>query len=68
MVGNAIVSAKIVKTPAILANALPTAAAAGAGSRAFVTDANSSTFANVLVGGSGNSVPVYSDGTNWRIG
>ena len=47
---------------------LPTAATAGAGARAFVTDANATTFASVVAGGGANGVPVYSDGTNWRIG
>lgn len=47
---------------------LPTAANAGAGARCFVTDANATTFASVVAGGGSNFVPVYSDGTNWRIG
>lgn len=36
--------------------------------RAIVTDANATTFAAVVAGGGANVVPVYSDGTNWRIG
>ena len=47
---------------------LPAAATAGAGARAFVSDANATTFASVVAGGGANGVPVYSDGTNWRIG
>jgi|TARA_R110000851_G_scaffold252844_1_gene405312 hypothetical protein len=47
---------------------LPVAGTAGAGARHFVTDANATTFASVVVGGGANGVPVYSDGTNWRIG
>lgn len=47
---------------------LPTAATAGNGARAFVTDANATTFASVVAAGGANHVPVYSDGTNWRIG
>jgi hypothetical protein len=47
---------------------LPTAATAGAGARAFVTDANATTFASIVAAGGANGVPVYSDGTNWRIG
>jgi len=42
-----------------------------AGQRAFVTDANlaaSGNFGAVISGGGSNSVPVWSDGTNWRIG
>jgi hypothetical protein len=44
---------------------LPTGAA---GMRAFVTDANATTFASVVAGGGSNGVPCYHDGTNWRIG
>jgi len=47
---------------------LPSAAALGLGARAFVTDANSTTFAATVVGGGSNIVPVYSNGTNWKIG
>lgn len=47
---------------------LPSASGSGAGATAFVTDANSTTFASVVAGGGANGVPVYSDGTNWRIG
>jgi hypothetical protein len=51
-----------------LVAALPAAATAGAGARAFVTDANATTFASIVAGSGANGVPVYSDGTNWRIG
>lgn len=47
---------------------LPAAGTAGVGARAFVTDANATTFASIVAGGGANKVPVYSDGTNWRIG
>jgi hypothetical protein len=47
---------------------LPAAATAGAGAKAFVTNATATTFASVVAGGGANGVPVYSDGTNWRIG
>ena len=47
---------------------LDAAATAGAGAKAFVSDATATTFASVVVGGGANKVPVYSDGTNWRIG
>jgi len=48
--------------------ALPSAATSGAGARAFVSDANATTFASTVAGGGANKVPVYSDGTNWKIG
>jgi hypothetical protein len=47
---------------------LPSAVTLGAGTKAFVSDANSTTFASIVAGGGSNKVPVYSDGTNWRIG
>lgn len=55
----------------LLYSALPSATTTGAGSRAFITDSNLVAAGNfgALVSGSGaNNVPVYSDGTNWRIG
>jgi len=42
--------------------------AATPGHRKFVSDANATTFASIVAGGGANNVPVYSDGTNWRIG
>ena len=47
---------------------LPSAATSGVGARSFVSDANATTFASIVAGGGANKVPVYSDGTNWRIG
>jgi hypothetical protein len=47
---------------------LPSAVTSGSGARAFVSDANATTFASTVVGGGANKVPVYSDGTNWKIG
>jgi hypothetical protein len=44
------------------------AASVTVGTTAFVTDANSTTFNAVAVGGAANGVPVTFDGTNWRIG
>lgn len=57
--------------PLTVAN-LPTAAVAGKGTRACVTDATltfaSANFGATAVGGGANFVPVISDGTNWKIG
>lgn len=51
---------------------LPTAANAGAGGRASVSDATqtftSANFGTTVTGGGANFVPVVSDGTNWKIG
>ena len=57
-----------IRTRATVVTSLPAAATAGAGARHFVTDANATTFASVVAGGGANGVPVYSDGTDWRIG
>lgn len=57
-----------IRTREVLAGSLPLASVAGAGARAFVTDASAATFGTVLAGGGANAVPVYSDGTDWRIG
>ena len=57
-----------VKTTPVLVTNLPSASSVGAGARAFVTDASATTFASTVTGGGANSVPVYSDGANWKIG
>lgn len=54
--------------PSVTVATLPAAAAGLAGYRAFVTDANATTFASIVAGGGSNGVPVYCDGANWRIG
>jgi len=53
--------------PVTVAN-LPSAATAGVGSRGFVTDSSVSTFGSTVAGGGSTKVPVYSDGTNWKVG
>lgn len=57
-----------VKFTPVTVSSLPAAATIGSGARAFVSDATATTFASVVAGGGANAVPVYSDGTNWRIG
>lgn len=50
-------------------SALPSATTAGL--RAFINDANTVALGNfgvVISGGGANNVPVFSDGTDWRIG
>ena len=61
----------VVKSTAALYSALPSATTTGAGSRAFITDGNlvaAGNFGALVIGSGANNVPVYSDGTNWRIG
>lgn len=47
---------------------LPGASTLGAGARAFVIDSSVSTFGTTVVGGGSTKVPVYSDGTDWKVG
>jgi hypothetical protein len=47
---------------------LPFAVDAGKGARAFVTDALAPVFGATVVTGGTVAVPVYSDGTNWKVG
>jgi len=62
--GSGIIPALTVYTVATL----PSAATSGVGARGFVSDATATTFASTVAGGGANKVPVYSDGTNWKIG
>lgn len=55
-------------TGSVAVASLPSASTAGAGARAFVTDANATTYLSTVAGGGSNKVPVVSDGTNWLIG
>lgn len=62
---------RIVRLPAFTVATLPTPASAFTYSKCFVSDASVSHTAGigaVVAGGGANKVPVYSDGTNWRIG
>ena len=52
----------------VAGTALPSASTVGNGARAFVSDATATTFASAYTGGGANNVPVYSDGSVWRIG
>jgi hypothetical protein len=47
---------------------LPSAVTSGKGARAFVTDALTPVFGSTVVTGGAVAVPVYSDGTNWKVG
>lgn len=65
--GRAVESLKPLKLPSYTVATLPTASSY-TNSRAMVSDANATTFASIVAGGGANVVPVYSDGTDWRIG
>lgn len=58
----------VVKTIPALVSELPLANTIGAGARAFVSDADSTTFNAPAVGGGSNNMPVFSNGTGWFIG
>ena len=47
---------------------LPSAVTSGKGSRSFVTDALAPTFGSTVAAGGAVATPVYSDGTNWKVG
>jgi hypothetical protein len=47
---------------------LPSASAYGKGTKAFVSDALSPTYGATVASGGAVATPVYSDGTNWKVG
>ena len=47
---------------------LPSAVTSGKGSRSFVTDALAPVFGATVATGGATATPVYSDGTNWKVG
>jgi hypothetical protein len=55
------------KTAVTTVATLPTAGIT-IGTRAMVNDANAPTFGSTVTGGGSALVPVYYDGTNWRVG
>jgi hypothetical protein len=63
-----LVSTGYIKTLSTTATSLPIAAVAGAGARAFITDASTTTFLAAVAGGGTYKVPVVSNGTSWVIG
>jgi hypothetical protein len=58
----------LIKTKLLTVSTLPAAATAGNGARAYVTDALGPVFGSTVAAGGAVSVPVYSDGTNWKVG
>ena len=47
---------------------LPSASTSGVGARSFVTDALAPVFGATVTGSGAVATPVYSDGTNWKVG
>jgi hypothetical protein len=66
--GNALVSNGYVRTTTYTTATLPVVVANLQGARAFVSDADTRAFGNLVVGGAGNVMPVWCDGTQWYIG
>ena len=60
-------AAATLQCPVVAYAALPSATYA-AGLRAFVNDSTVIAFGDPVVGGASNTVPVWSDGTVWRVG
>lgn len=54
--------------PVYTVTTLPSAATAGVGARSFVTDALAPVFGATVATGGAVKTPVYSDGTNWKVG
>lgn len=66
--GTGDLTVRTLRTVSTTVSGLPAAATAGAGARAFVTDASATTYLSTVAGGGSNKVPVVSDGANWLIG
>jgi hypothetical protein len=68
IIGQLGTSATIPPTTSYTVATLPSAATSGAGARTFVTNALTPSFGATVVGGGAVFIPVYSDGTNWKVG
>jgi len=66
--GAAAGSTSWIKVPPVAVSALPAAATAGVGARAFVNDATAPVFGSAVTGGGAVPVPVYSTGSAWNVG
>jgi hypothetical protein len=66
--GAAAGSTSHIKVPAVAVTSLPAAATAGVGARAFVNDALAPVFGSTVATGGAVAVPVYSDGSAWKVG
>jgi len=59
---------KYINSGTLTVATLPSASTAGVGARSFVTDALTPTFGATVASGGAVAIPVYSDGTAWRVG
>ena len=58
----------IFKSTPVTVASLPSAATMGSGARAFVSDAAAPTWGSTVAGGGAVPCPVFSDGSNWKVG
>jgi hypothetical protein len=65
---GAVTASTYIKVTPVAVSALPAAATAGAGARAFVNDALTPVFGSAVTGGGAVAVPVYSTGSAWNVG
>jgi hypothetical protein len=64
---GSVTTTDVITTP-VTVSGLPTCNSGAQGAHAFVTDANATTFNTTVAGGGSNKLPVFCDGTNWKIG
>ena len=64
---NSVTAGTYVRMQVLAVGSLPSAVGI-AGARYIVNNANATTFNSIVAAGGANNVPVFSDGTNWRIG
>ena len=65
---NVIINNYTVGTTVYTVATLPSAVTSGAGTRTFVSDSSITTFNTTVAAGGTNTVPVFSNGTNWKVG
>ena len=65
---NSLVTPVVLSTTVYTVETLPSAVTATAGARTFVSDSSVTTFNTTVAGGGANTVPVFSNGTDWKVG
>lgn len=65
---NTVQAIQYLKVPAVPFASLTDPVVAGAGARATCSNSNTTTFNAAVAGGGANVIPVFSDGTIWRVG
>ena len=65
---NVIVNSYTIGTTVYTVATLPSAVTSGAGTRTFVSDSSVTTFNTTVASGGANTVPVFSNGNNLKVG